>query len=570
MRVKTLFVAVLTAMLVAGLIGSTGLAAAPAEKADYLIGFRMAPGSGEHAVVRGLGGEIYGEFSIVNVIAATMTPQAAYALTRNPGVAYVELDAPVYALEQTVPWGIDRVFGDESYSFETWGVTAGDGVAVAIIDSGIDENHQDLPQLLGGVNTIDDTHWGYDGSGHGTHVAGTVAALDNTWGVVGVSPQVDLYAVKVLDANGSGTVASVVGGIDWAVQQGIPIMNMSLGTSSHVQALQDACDAAYAVGYLIVSSAGNSGNPPGRGDNVGYPARYESVIAVAASTISDTRASYSSTGPAVELIAPGSSVVSTLPGDNYGFYSGTSMASPHVTGVAALVLAAQPGLTNVQIRTILQETAEDLGLSSNYQGYGMVRADLAVAAAGGEPPPPPQEYDLTTSSTAGGLVTAPGEGTFTYEEGTMVDLLAVAETGYQFVNWTGDTGTIVNSASTTIAMNGDYSVTATFEEAPVGAGVSVKSVTYSTSGGRFSDKHLAVTLLLVDDMDNPVAGASVSATLHHEGGGSWNFAGTTGSDGTVVFSLNNHGSGCYWTQVTAVVADGLDWDGVTPENGYCK
>jgi len=653
MRVRTLLVASLVMMLVAGMLGSAGTAAAPVEREGFLIGFHRVPGSEGRGLVQRAGGEIYGEFSIVNVIAATMTPQAAYALTRNPGVAYVELDAPVYALEQTVPWGIDRVFGDESYSFETWGVTAGDGVAVAIIDSGIDENHQDLPQLLGGVNTIDDTHWGYDGSGHGTHVAGTVAALDNTWGVVGVSPQVDLYAVKVLDANGSGTVASVVGGIDWAVQQGIPIMNMSLGTSSHVQALQDACDAAYAVGYLIVSSAGNSGNPPGRGDNVGYPARYESVIAVAASTISDTRASYSSTGPAVELIAPGSSVVSTLPGDNYGFYSGTSMASPHVTGVAALVLAAQSGLTNVQIRTILQETAEDLGLSSNYQGYGMVRADLAVAAAGGEPPPPPQEYDLTTSSTAGGLVTAPGEGTFTYEEGTMVDLLAVAETGYQFVNWTGDTGTIgdvdsaetaitmdadygimanfeekppatyydltvssgtggsvtgpgegtftyeegtmvdllavaetgyqfvnwtgdtgtiadVNSASTTITMNGDYSVTATFEEAPVGAGVSVKSVTYSTSGGRFSDKHLAVTLLLVDDMDNPVAGASVSATLHHEGGGSWNFAGTTGSDGTVVFSLNNHGSGCYWTQVTAVVADGLDWDGVTPENGYCK
>jgi len=654
MRVKTLLVAVLTVMLVACLLGSAGLAAGPVEKEGFLIGFHGAPGPTEQALVQGAGGEIYREFSIVNVIAARMTPQAAYALTRNPGVAYVELDGPVYALDQTVPWGIDRVFGDESYSFETWGITRGGGVAVAILDTGIDENHEDLPDLLGGVNTIDDTHWGSDGSGHGTHVAGTVAALDNTWGVVGVGPQIGLYAVKVLNDGGGGTVESVVGGIEWAVQQGIPILNMSLGTRDHYQALQDACDAAYAAGHLLVAAAGNEGNPGGRGDNVGYPAKYDSVMAVAASTINDTRSSFSSTGPAVELIAPGSSILSTLPGNNYGTYSGTSMASPHVAGVAALVLAADPGLTNVQIRTILQETAEDLGLSANHQGYGLVRADLAVRAVGEVEPQPTgsiegtvkgedgtaiegaavvvEGTDLSAITSADGYyllenvpagdqgVTASADGYYsqtatvtvvedttvtqdfvltaipTYTvSGTVTDsqgsalegaTVTVEETGQSATTASDGTYSIsdvdegtyditasksgYSSQTKTVTVESDTTVDFVLDEATAAGTVRVESITYSTSGGRLGDRHLAVTLLLLDDQDNPVAGASVSATLHHEGGSSWDFAGTTGSDGTVVFSLNNHGSGCYSTEVTAVVADGLDWDGVTPDNGYCK
>ncbi len=624
------------------------------EKVDVLIGFYQAPGPPEQDLVRAHGGEIYRQFSIVDVIAASMKQQQADALAQNPRVRYVEPDGPVYALDQTVPWGIDRVFGDEEYEFKTWEDSTGEGVAVAVIDTGIDENHEDLPELLGGVNTIDDNHWGVDGQGHGTHVAGTVAALDNEVGVVGVGPKLGLYAVKVLDDGGSGSVSSVVGGIEWAAEKGIPVLNMSLGTSDHYESLQDACDAAYEADHLLVAAAGNSGNPPGRGDNVGYPAAYDSVIAVAASTINNNRASFSSTGPAVELIAPGSSILSTIPGNEYDTKSGTSMASPHVAGVAALVLAADPGLTNAEIRGILQETAEDLGLGSNHQGYGLVRADLAVRAAGEvEPPPQPEVYDLSVSSTAGGSVTEPGEGTFDYEEGTVIDLVAVAESEYEFVNWTGDTETIadvnaaettitiegdysitanfaektqvvehdltisssdggfvsepgegaftyeegtvvdlvakaesgyvfdkwtgdtsmiadVNAASTTITMDENYSITANFAESVVEGVVRIETITYSTRGGRLNDRHLDITLYLLDDDDNPVADASVSATLHRDDGSSWNFQGTTGSDGTVTFSLNNHGSGCYETEVTAVEAEDLEWDGVTPENSYCK
>jgi len=499
-----LLIAGLILVLMAGLLGSAGLAAAPPERIDVLIGFHEAPGGSEQALVRGGGGEIYRQFTLVNVIAARMTPQAAGALALNPRVVYVELDGPVYALEQVVPWGIDRVFGDETYPFATWVESKGLGINVAVLDTGIDQNHQDL-NVVDGTNTIDGTHWGADGSGHGTHVAGTIAALDNAMGVVGVAPDVMLYAVKVLNDSGSGSASSVAAGIEWAVNNGIPVLNMSLGSRTHSQTLQDACDAAYSTGHLLVAAAGNSGNVRGRGDNVIYPAKYSSVVAVAASDVNNRRASFSSTGQAVELMAPGVSILSTLPGDKYGTYGGTSMASPHVAGVAALVWAAAPDLSNVEMRAILQRTAEDLGLLSLHQGYGLVRADLAVReVAEIEPPPPPEQYGLTISSTAGGSVTTPGEGTFTYDEGTVVDLAATPAAGYRFVNWTGDTGTIadVNAASTTVIMNGSYFITASFEEvvaepAPVVYSVHPNSarrgdrLTVTISGANFQNGAIA-------------------------------------------------------------------------------
>jgi hypothetical protein len=181
-----------------------------------------------------------------------------------------------------------------------------------------------------------------------------------------------------------------------------------------------------------------------------------------------------------------------------------------------------------------------------------------------------KQYDLTISSMEGGSVTTPGEGTFTYDAGTVVDLVAEADDGYLFVEWAGDVGTIadVNAAATNITMSGNYSIAASFamEATPV----RVESITYTTSGGKNKDKHLNITVLLLDDLGEPVAGASVSATLYRDEGSSSNFQGTTDLYGTVTFQLANHGSGCYWTVVTDVQAEGLEWDGVTPENGYCK
>jgi hypothetical protein len=175
-------------------------------------------------------------------------------------------------------------------------------------------------------------------------------------------------------------------------------------------------------------------------------------------------------------------------------------------------------------------------------------------------------YDLTISSTEGGSVTTPGEGAFTYDAGSVVDLVATPSDGYRFVEWTGDVGNIadVEAAATNITMSGNYSVTANF--AMKATEVKVDSITYKTFG---SGKHLNIIVTLVDDLGDPVAGASVSATLYHNGEKCKEFQGTTKSNGTVTFKLHKHEPGCYYTEVTAIAAEGLKWDGVTPKNGYC-
>ncbi len=405
--------------------------AAHGEKLDVLIGFNGQPNPG---LVRAFGGEIYAEFSIVDVVAAKMTQAQAKALQKNPFISYIEPDGMVHVGQET-PWGINRVFGSETNRQPTLDVSRGEGIGVAVLDTGIDTKHEDLRVVGGrrfyvqGISLKQDDRY-TDGNGHGTHVAGTIGALDNGWGVVGVAPDVDLYAVKVLNDNGSGSVSAIVAGIEWTVNHpsGISIINMSLGSSSYSKTFEDACNAAYAAGILVISSAGNSGNTDGTGDNVGYPARYKSVVGVAASEITDVRAYFSSTGPDVELIAPGRNILSTVPG-GYNTYSGTSMASPHVAGVAAVVWAAYPTLSNEELRTLLQSTAEDLGLNPWHQGYGMVRADRAVLGT-----EPPLTYSLTLQANpvAGGDVTGSGE----YSAGQKVAISATAQAGYQFVNWT--------------------------------------------------------------------------------------------------------------------------------------
>jgi hypothetical protein len=190
-------------------------------------------------------------------------------------------------------------------------------------------------------------------------------------------------------------------------------------------------------------------------------------------------------------------------------------------------------------------------------------------------------YDLTISSTKGGSVTTPGEGTFTYDAGMVVDLVATPGDGYRFVEWTGDVGTIadVEAAATNITISGNYSITASF--AMKATEVKVDSITYITYEPYepyepfSSEKHvnpiatLNIIVTLMDNLGDPVAGASVSAMLYHNGEKYKEFQGTTSSKGTVTFKLYKYESGCYYTEITAVEAEGLKWDGVTPKNGYC-
>jgi subtilisin family serine protease len=270
---------------------------------------------------------------------------------------------------ETLPWGVNRIGADEA-----WPTSTGNAVKVAVLDTGIDVNHPDL-QVKGGINCIVSGASYTDDHGHGTHCAGIIAAKDNEIGVVGVAPNAWLYAVKVLNSKGSGYTSDIIEGIDWSVANGMDVISMSLGSSYYSLSFDNACKNAYNNGIVIVAAAGNDGK-----DTISYPAAYASVIAVTATDSSDNIAYFSNYGDDAELAAPGVSIYSTYKNGGYAYMSGTSMATPHVAGVAALIIEDNPTMTAQQVRAKLQASAEDLGTSGrdNYFGYGLVDADQAV------------------------------------------------------------------------------------------------------------------------------------------------------------------------------------------------
>jgi len=394
-----------------------------------LIGFKEKPGPPEQALVKGLGGKIKYTYNLIPAIAASVPELAIEALKKNPNITDVELDSKVYALQQEIPWGVDRI--DAEVVRASTDGNKGTGVKVAIIDTGIDKYHEDLT-VAGGKSFVDYTDDFNDDDGHGTHVAGIVAALDNGIGVVGVAPAANLYALKALDSNGSGYVSDVVYAIQWATdpngngyaEDRLDIINMSLGADRGNIFLKWACNLAYRDGLLLIAAAGNGGS-------VIYPAAYARVIAVSATDSNDTLASFSSTGSEVELAAPGVNINSTLPGNSYSGddekWSGTSMASPHVAGTAALVWAANPSWSNTEVRSHLQGTAEDISLVDTEQGYGLVDAENAVFGTTNGNNLPTQATGtiigtVTDKNTGnvieGAVVSADGFSDFTKADGT--------------------------------------------------------------------------------------------------------------------------------------------------------
>lgn len=315
--------------------------------------------------------------SVGKAIAGDFPEEALDGLRNRPDVRYVERDGKVEALGETLPWGIDRVDADVAHA----NGETGNGADISIIDSGIDSDHPDLQANLGTgyavVNCSGCAEPWDDDHSHGTHCAGIADAVDNTTGVIGVSSDATLHAVKVFDSESYASVSDLSEGIRWVADQGHDVGSMSLGATSSYSTLRDACQYAYDNGVLLVAAAGNDG---ACSDCVRYPAAYSTVIAVSATTSDDDLASFSSTGPEVELAAPGSAIYSTVP-DGYSSKSGTSMATPHVAGAAGLVMAN--GYSNTEARDRLQQTAEDIGLSSNEQGHGLVDAEAAVGGSSG-------------------------------------------------------------------------------------------------------------------------------------------------------------------------------------------
>ena len=236
----------------------------------------------------------------------------------------------------------------------------GTRVKVAILDSGIDLDHPDL-NVAGEVTFVPGTTSGDDDNGHGTLVAGIVAALNNDIGPTGVAPEVELYSVKVLNQNGDGVMCLIEQGIEWAVENKMDVINISIGSPMNwPNTVIAALENAYNAGIVIVAGAGNGGTPDGEGNNIWAPARYEPVIAVGATDELGSRNSTSSTGDTLELTAPGTNIYSTAMGGGYGYLSQTSASSPYVAGVAARLIAAGMS-SNVEVRQALRDLTQDLG-----------------------------------------------------------------------------------------------------------------------------------------------------------------------------------------------------------------
>ncbi len=406
------------ALVAALLLSITGAAAE--EVSSVLVGFRGVP---DVRAVEGLGARVAHVYNLVPAIAVEVPDSKIAAIRRLAAVAYVEPDYPIYAtgssrlsltLEplrvgdadalfdpaaEVLPWGIARIGAPDVWLGVFAPPNLGEGIRVAIIDTGIDYFHPDLADnYVLGYDFANNDWDPLDDHGHGTHVAGTIAALDdgpnyggaNTTGVsvVGVGPQVSLYIGKALDRNGTGRTSDLVAALDAAARYGIDVVNMSLGSLFSSATLKSACAAANSAGVLLVAAAGNEGAPW-----LDVPARYSSVVSVGATNVLDQHAGFSNTSANLELSAPGVDVLSTMPTypvalnqwpygyqQDYDYLSGTSMACPHVVGAAALVMAAHPDWSNLQVRQRLAATAVDLGAAGRdrYFGYGLV--DAAAAA----------------------------------------------------------------------------------------------------------------------------------------------------------------------------------------------
>ncbi|MEM2926587.1 MAG: S8 family serine peptidase [Candidatus Bathyarchaeia archaeon] len=514
-------------------------ASAGAIKVEVIIGFLGRP---DVDLVKQNGGEVHYIYSIITAVYASLPEKAVEALKKNPRIAYIHENGRVEALEETIPWGIERI-----KATQVWSESTGSGVKIAILDTGVGP-HDDL-SICGGYDFVNNDKDPSDDNGHGTHVAGTIAALDNDFGVVGVAPGSLIYAVKMLDSSGSGTIAWAVQAIEWSVNNGMQVLSMSWGASTDYQALRDACKAAYDKGLLLVAAAGNSGNSQGTGDNVAYPAKYDSVIAVAATDQNNNRASWSSTGPAVELAAPGVNIYSTYKNNGYATLSGTSMATPHVSGTAALVWAKNPTLTNVEVRKILRDTATDLGATGrdSLYGYGLVNAFAAVSAAPSQKPIAVTIVNPPDGSTVKGNVRIQASVKNTEASLSSVQY-AIDETNFNGMEYNASSGYWEADWDTTTVADGSHKITvkATDEAGnsdektiTVTVANAVKTLTVSVSTDKTTYRrggYVYITVKVADNFGSPVGGATVVVTVYYPSGllagiGS----GTTGSNGVVVF-----------------------------------
>ncbi|WP_411375772.1 S8 family serine peptidase [Arthrobacter sp. MPF02] len=409
-------------MMVTGTIASAfpGSAAPPEQSQAGRILVKFRDNGAAADVLRryglGEGAEIGGTGTREFSVSASRESQLIAALSNNPAVEYAEPDHVVYAASADPLFDYQYALKNVGQSFpnnnpdypinvpggtpdadvdadEAWNITTGNGIKVAVLDSGVDGNHEDIsPKVVARANfSSSSTRTGdviaEDYYGHGTHVAGIVAAsTDNSRGVAGVCPGCTILAGKVLNDSGVGTSSSVANGINWAVNNGAKVINMSIGAQAS-RTLEAAVNKAWSKGVVLVAAAGNGGNQARI-----YPGAYSNVIAVGATDNNDAKAAFSTYGSSwVDIAAPGVNVYSTFPNHPYALAgpnnralsydvgNGTSMSSPIVAAVAAMVWSLHPGATATSVREQVESSGEVKNGMETLWKHGRVNAYNAVS-----------------------------------------------------------------------------------------------------------------------------------------------------------------------------------------------
>ncbi|MBA9026004.1 S8 family peptidase [Peribacillus huizhouensis] len=287
-----------------------------------------------------------------------------------------QVDAVVETVAE-VPKGIELIQAPK-----LWEKSKGKDITVAILDTGCDVDHPDLQgRIIGGRNFTEDDNGNSDifkdYNGHGTHVAGTIAAVENGVGVVGVAPEANLLILKVLDHRGSGQYEWIINGINYAVEQKVDIISMSLGGPEDVPELHQAIQNAIAKHILVVCAAGNEGDGRDTTDELGYPGCYNEVISVGSVDLNRRSSDFTNSNKEVDLVAPGEEILSTYLGGKYAKLSGTSMATPHISGALALIKeisnkSFERNLTEPELYAQLIKRTVPLGNSPKLEGNGLL------------------------------------------------------------------------------------------------------------------------------------------------------------------------------------------------------
>ncbi|MEW4369132.1 S8 family peptidase [Paenibacillus kandeliae] len=374
--------AVLALPLLTAIIIPATIHPSPAEASQrYLVQYSTS--QAKQALTTAAGTATTRFFDHLNMAAVDLTASEKEQLSHTAGITRIDSNENYHGAAQAFAANVKAITvkGNEQASWGYGAVDAqlamnknytGKGVKVAVLDTGI-STHSDL-KIAGGVSLVDYTSSYADDNGHGTFVAGVIGAQNNGQGLIGEAPDASIYAVKILDTQGNGSTEDLASGINWAIQNKMDIVNMSIAFPQDSPTVEQMLQTAHNQGILLIAAAGNKGTTDTTQDTIEYPAKSSYVMAVTAVDDNLERASFSATGAEADVAAPGDNIVSTSSNGRYELRDGTSVAAPFVTGLAATLKQAYPQLTNDQLRHLIEVNSIDLGTTGrdNLYGYGMV------------------------------------------------------------------------------------------------------------------------------------------------------------------------------------------------------